>query len=147
MTPGKRCSRCQLLIRASDKYEDFCNRCTDWIEGRNPTQRMRICGQCNRTFATSLAQCQRCHNPRETMLLKVYGVTEDWYRTTLAAQGGTCAYPPCTRTTENDGRALAVDHNHETNKPRGILCTRHNTTLVDQDFHRWAVDYLESKGS
>lgn len=60
-----------------------------------------------------------------------YGITEVDYNRTLAEQGGRCAI--CRRkpedVIENDMRRLAVDHDHETGKVRGLLCTSCNTAL------------------
>lgn len=44
----------------------------------------------------------------------------------LAAQGGGCAI--CGKQCPT-GRALAVDHDHDTGEIRGLLCYKHNTAL------------------
>jgi hypothetical protein len=49
---------------------------------------------------------------------KTYGVTEEEYRALLDAQEGRCAI--CRRRPVN--RRLAVDHDHNTGKVRGLLC-------------------------
>lgn len=56
---------------------------------------------------------------REYQLAHKFGITLDEYRTRLEAQGGVCAI--CHNTCSS-GRSLAVDHDHETGKVRGLLC-------------------------
>lgn len=88
----------------------------------------------------------RTPNPeyhRRHRLRKFYGMTIEEYDALLAAQGGVCAIclnPP------TDDRQLVVDHDHETNEVRGLLCDGCNTGLgrffdsVDQ--LRVAINYL-----
>ncbi|MGZ6587108.1 MAG: endonuclease VII domain-containing protein [Solirubrobacteraceae bacterium] len=66
---------------------------------------------------------------RRERLLQKYGLTFDAYEALLAAQGGGCAI--C-RTTEPGGRwgtHFAVDHDHDTGRVRGLLCSRCNVML------------------
>lgn len=62
-----------------------------------------------------------------------YGVTPEQYKAMHDEQGGVCAicHEPETRLhpKTNAPQALAVDHCHETNKVRGLLCWRCNVTL------------------
>jgi hypothetical protein len=55
-----------------------------------------------------------------------YGVTHAEFVALLAAQGGVCAI--CGNGNQS-GRQLAVDHDHATGRPRGLLCTRCNPML------------------
>jgi hypothetical protein len=52
-------------------------------------------------------------------LKSYYGLTIEDFEKMLADQGGTCAI--CSGT-QKHGRMLAVDHNHDTGKVRGLLC-------------------------
>lgn len=56
-------------------------------------------------------------------LKKLYGITVEQYNEMLESQGGVCAI--CH---DNNIRELklAVDHDHETGKVRGLLCDRCN---------------------
>lgn len=54
-----------------------------------------------------------------------YGVTQEKYLQMLEGQGGGCAI--CEE--KPNGKKLAVDHCHTTNKVRGLLCHRCNTSL------------------
>jgi len=60
-----------------------------------------------------------------------YGVTKDWYETKLEEQDGTCgacglSYDEYEHTRF---RYFDVDHDHETGRPRGLLCNRCNMVL------------------
>ena len=55
-----------------------------------------------------------------------YGVTHDAFLAMLAAQAGVCAI--CGSVNKSK-KQLAVDHDHETGRPRGLLCTRCNPML------------------
>lgn len=45
----------------------------------------------------------------------------------IASQGGACLI--CKRSLGAEGRTIAIDHDHVTNKIRGILCLQCNTGL------------------
>ncbi len=55
-----------------------------------------------------------------------YGITLELYNEFLASQNGLCAI--CHKTCIS-GRKLAVDHDHDTNKIRGLLCSKCNTGI------------------
>lgn len=80
---------------------------------------------------------------RERMLRHRYGMTGDEYDRMLAAQGGGCAI--CGGSQE---RALPVDHDHETGRVRGILCSSCNRMLGDAKDNisvlQAAIRYLQS---
>lgn len=73
-----------------------------------------------------------------------YGVTEEWYVATLAAQGGACAI--C-RTPNPGGKGWSIDHCHASGAARGVLCPRCNTALGlfsdDPEAMRRAAHYVE----
>ena len=73
----------------------------EWWNNRTPEERSRL------TF-------------RKNLRLR-YGLTLDDYDKLFLAQQGKCAL--CRRTQK---RRLFVDHNHETGKVRGLLCTACN---------------------
>lgn len=61
--------------------------------------------------------------------LKSKGVTADWYEAKLVEQGGVCAICKLPESKLSSGggvKMLAVDHNHTTGKPRGLLCQQCN---------------------
>ena len=67
----------------------------------------------------------------------------------LDEQGGGCAI--CQKTPEENGRRLAVDHNHTTGDVRGLLCTQCNVGLGNLgdsvERLRSAIRYLNERGS
>ena len=84
-----------------------------------------------------------------------YGVTVPKLEETLEAQDSKCAICktdlPDLLVYENRRRGYAIDHNHDTNEFRGILCLNCNSLLGmakdSKDILLAAVDYLESRGS
>lgn len=61
-----------------------------------------------------------------------YGITKAAYDRLLAKQDGVCAIcsePELSKHRDGKIRRLAVDHDHETNKIRGLLCNRCNKGL------------------
>src|SRR6476469_6189244 len=72
----------------------------------------------NRCIECSLAQVRKSH------LKRTYGITFEEYDFMLDRQNGVCAICKGVH-----GRRLAVDHNHETGKVRGLLCGSCNAAL------------------
>ena len=93
------------------------------------------------------------NNRHRYALAKNYGLTIERYEELLNAQGGVCAI--CGKDEPNEhGRTgtrfkLSVDHCHDTNRVRGLLCQKCNRALGllgdDVDLLRKAIDYLERK--
>ena len=80
---------------------------------------------------------------RDAYLRKTYGITLEDYGVILAFQGGVCAI--CSRPPA--GRALHLDHDHVTKRPRGLLCFNCNRRVLgrqrDPALLRSAARYLE----
>jgi len=74
---------------------------------------------------------------RDSNLRRMYGITQDQFNQLLLEQGGKCAI--CS-TDSPGGRTgvFNVDHDHRTNRIRGLLCHRCNLALgfLDDDPHR-----------
>lgn len=74
-----------------------------------------------------------------------FGITPEIYDTILANQNGVCAI--CSKSCTS-GKLLAVDHDHNTGKVRGLLCMKCNTGLgkfLDSpELLRKSANYLES---
>lgn len=80
---------------------------------------------------------------RRNNLKRLYGITPEQYEELLKSQDGVCAICGGTCIT---GRRLSVDHDHETNKIRGLLCSRCNFGIGQLDTIEKlnnAVKYLE----
>lgn len=85
-------------------------------------------------------------------LRKSYGITADDYEAMLSEQEGVCAIcgsdDPGTR---DHRKRLHVDHDHETGRVRGLLCSPCNRLLGQASdspkILRSAADYLEREGA
>lgn len=94
---------------------------------------MRVCPKCKQgtSFAKNQLYCKICNkeyrdtHPRERKDIQLklrYGISLEEYEKRVAAQngcdicGGECS----------TGRNLSVDHNHQTGKIRGLLCSKCN---------------------
>jgi hypothetical protein len=78
----------------------------------------------------------------DSRLMSRYGISLQTYNEMLNSQNGKCYL--CDNT-EGDKR-LHVDHNHETGKVRGILCSPCNTKLGVIENKEWmekAINYLQ----
>ena len=82
-------------------------------------------------------------DPRHMRAIKikcVYGLSKQDYDTLIASHGGKCAI--C----KKDAK-LHIDHDHKTNKVRGLLCAKCNKAigLLDDDpiITAMAVKYLQ----
>lgn len=65
---------------------------------------------------------------RNSHLLRTFGITLEEYNDLLERQGGGCAL--CSKTPEQEGKALAVDHDHKSGEIRGILCSYCNHRVI-----------------
>lgn len=89
------------------------------------------------------------HPARKAAEWKLRGLifTSVDYDIMLKEQDGKCAI--C-KGVEPDGRALSLDHNHETMKIRGILCRRCNSSIAyfneDPEILLSAVQYILQHG-
>jgi hypothetical protein len=69
---------------------------------------------------------------KQAYLMRTYNITLDEYQALYDAQGGCCALCRNPEQIVGSGKGksmLAVDHDHETGKVRGLLCFRCNTSL------------------
>lgn len=80
---------------------------------------------------------------RRVMLKSKFGLTLEQYNIMFIKQKGCCAI--CGRHQSEFKKCLAVDHNHETEQIRGLLCVVCNTRLSffeDKVFLKKMVAYL-----
>lgn len=112
---------------------------------------MKVCGSCRERkdasafYAHDPHRCKVCRNKqhkawrqtpggratkRAGVLRREFGITPQQYEAMHAAQNGLCAVcqKPETKVTTGTCR-LAVDHDHETGKVRGLLCANCNVGI------------------
>lgn len=79
----------------------------------------------------------------EKRVQRVYGLAPGEYEALYEFQGRKCAFPRC-KATGTGRRRLAVDHDHESGEPRGLLCKSHNYDLLGRYVHdlQDGLDYL-----
>jgi Recombination endonuclease VII len=69
-----------------------------------------------------------------------YGVTVEWYNAKLIEQRGCCAIcglPESSTSKHGKKKRLAVDHDHDTNEARGLLCENCNKHLAWLEKREW----------
>lgn len=82
-----------------------------------------------------------------------YGLTVDEYESMYSAQGGVCAIchkPETVKGNNGEIKMLAIDHNHETGKVRGLCCNNCNRAIGllgdDVEVMLNAIEYIRSDG-
>lgn len=120
----------------------------------------RSCADCARKFAiqsywkhpeeiTKMKRKKYANNPeanKDLKLRRAYGISLEEYNILLEKQHKVCAI--CKQECVS-GRMLCVDHNHKTNKVRGLLCVNCNRAIGNLKdkvvlFSR-AINYLKGK--
>ena len=139
----KRCPRCQRVL----PIEDFGMR-------SNGRQVRSYCPPCQLEHGREAQARWYRENPdkarelqRRTDLRIKYGIDPDTYDSMLAAQGGGCAICGADNPRRANVRYFAVDHDHETDAVRGLLCHPCNLALGAVDDNRDVllamIGYLE----
>lgn len=86
--------------------------------------------------------CQQCKNCRRNWVLKKnHGIDNETYNKLLKKQKGKCAL--C-GTKDPKGRRdiFQIDHNHQTDKIRGLLCTNCNLGIGMLEFNKVSIVHL-----
>lgn len=104
----KKCDRC----KTSKSVEDF------W-------KNQHACKDCQREYRI-LFRSEKNRDSAWMSAIAKRGLSVDDYMAMLAAQGGVCAI--C-KLPDPTGIRLSVDHDHETDKVRGLLCRNCNMAL------------------
>ena len=88
----------------------------------------------------------RKEQQRRRKTLRKYGITEEQYQEMWLKQNGTCLICKTTKGTDERTGRLSVDHDHLTDKVRGLLCGRCNMAIGllrdDPTLARRVADYL-----
>src|SRR3990167_2188512 len=138
--PRSRCKKCAII------------KLHEWRE-RNPAKVRKAAKQNYRKNINVYKERARkdyLRNPevnRRRSLIKNYGITDEQFNRLLEYQGGVCAI--CWRGINADDRKkrLSVDHDHQTGKIRGLLCSGCNGGIGffndNLEVLKRAVNYLE----
>lgn len=116
-----------------------------WLERVDIDARVAVCRKCGPVqlvWKSGRWACEaKGRDARREHLLTRYGITPEEYDSLLAEQEGRC------RICEAERALLHVDHDHETNEVRGLLCGNCNRGLGifsdDPARLRAAARYLE----
>ena len=121
----RRCEPC----RKAHKKEAARLRGAAWREA-NPERAREHYNKSNRK---RLADPEHLRRKRADAMLRAYGLTMAAFATLLESQGGVCAI--CQGPPNGPGKRFHVDHCHDSNKVRGLLCGKCNTAigLLDDD--------------
>lgn len=136
----KKCSRCKLLKvleefsrrTLNNRLNSWCKKCAARRQGdlyrNNPELRLRV---------------------NEGNIRRKYGLSPEGRKEMFEKQGGLCAI--CKQPETSKNMRLSVDHDHETGKIRGLLCSNCNTALgllkESPGIAQAATDYLKSQAS
>lgn len=121
------------------------------MRNRTPFAMHQGCARCGGaltdTYGTS-TWCKACHKDAVYRgRLKKIGMTPETMLELRKAQDNRCAL--CLRDGKIFSRALHMDHNHETNQARALLCIRCNQVLgrvkEDAGLLRRMADYIERR--
>lgn len=87
---------------------------------------------------------------KDYLLRRMYGITLEEYQEMVLRQKGLCAICGRMPVGKHNQAVLHVDHDHETGRVRGLLCSHCNRGLgffrESADLLRAAVDYLADEG-
>jgi hypothetical protein len=146
------CARCQQPLDGAHKT--YCKKCAaEYAKARRDAD-----PEVARTYQSSWQKnnVDKMRQYKQKWRLRTeYNLTVGQYKEMLLAQGGRCANQGCqVELIEFDKGAsgLAVDHCHETNTVRGLLCNRCNLALglLDDDPNKitgiaqYVTEYLEA---
>lgn len=105
------------------------------------------CDSCGKEFVKTnntsrwCSECVPTSAARERMMR--YGISESQYQALFVRSDGLC--PICLK-----NRATVIDHDHKTNRVRGLICQHCNTSLhvIENPEHlQRALDYLNQNTS
>lgn len=117
-----------------------------WYANRTPEQKQR-----QRELAQESQERKRLEDPerfrryQQKLQLPKIGWTLERYDRKMEEQEGFCAI--CREPRDKQKHKLNADHDHDTGKPRGLLCHRCNTSLErverDPSWGQKALEYLD----
>ncbi len=131
----KKCSQCEEV-----KSGDLFYKSGNMLDGL-----ASLCRDCQKKYRKrnrARSDSER-DTSRKRYLAKKYGITYEDYDNIFSAQNGLCKI--CLKSSE---KMLVIDHDHDTGKVRGLLCSKCNVGLGcfmdDRVAMRRAILYLEA---
>jgi len=122
-----------------------------WAKDNFYWKEARVSSEDYKEYMREWHKHSRAANPEyyaNQALKKKYGVDLQWYQETLSRQNGVCAICKKPETTTIRGKLISmpVDHDHNTGKARGLLCTQCNRGLGlfrdSETILQAAIEYL-----
>ena len=128
---------------APNKWAILCNYCgKEHIQTAREIQRGNKSMSCEKYKPYNWSGLERADN----IMRKQYGISLDEFEKLLEIQNNGCAI--CQKPLDSLRRRMNIDHDHETNQVRGLLCTGCNTGfghLGDNiEGLNKAIDYLKN---
>jgi formate dehydrogenase maturation protein FdhE len=125
-----------------------CGSCKKW---KIPTEFFKD----SRNWNGIRSICKECSNGKDNEYMwkynieKKYSLPIEQYEELLVKQNGVCAICGSKQTDSKKHGRLCIDHDHETEKIRGLLCSNCNTALglMKDDITRLAraIEYLTNQ--
>jgi hypothetical protein len=140
----KRCSQCKKVldlncfyndIRANDKLSSVCKQCHNLnnkkskLKHRKRVQKVALIYSRSHTKEKREYYSNHKNDWKNNRLINQFGITLENYNDLLKKQNYLCLICNKPETEVEPGKSpktLAVDHNHETGKIRGLLCGKCN---------------------
>jgi Recombination endonuclease VII len=155
----KRCMKCKTvkpyteygkLKSSSDGYYFYCKPCVKSNSKKNYEKHKNKINIYSRKYYKKVSEdpgynrARYVKKHRNNHLIKKYGITEEKYREISKAQNNACAI--CKKSELDEKNKLAVDHDHDSGKVRGLLCRDCNTGIGhfkdNIDLLNMAINYL-----
>lgn len=132
----KKCTQCgetkagtEFGLRNKGTYlTPYCRECRrKYLEGYYAANGPRIRAQIAEHREANLEEVQE--RSRRGVIWRKYGITPEDYDERLAAQDGRCAICGGTGGMSHMNAPLVIDHCHQSNEVRGLLCARCNAGI------------------
>ncbi len=114
----KQCSTCKIE-KPLDEFYSYTT----------PKGELKATARCKLCHAMACRQCYKNYDWRVPLYRRLYGMTVADYDRMLASQDGGCAICGTKTRGSKPGCRLAIDHDHESGKVRGLLCGDCNTAI------------------
>lgn len=147
----KSCSRCKLsledskfsLVKSTNKLSSACKKCNNTSKANRRKLKKLDLPTRNKIYGD--LKVGSVDYAKAVALRRRYGLTLEEYNTIFTNQDGKCAICKIHQIELED--KLCVDHNHETDKIRGLLCRECNFGLGkfkdDKELLLEAINYLD----